>query len=85
MLMTVNFNKLRIYNHEFLSFERWYRGDLNKVLRQARDIKKILVRIRFVLTKDLLIALLVSSSASVYMSLKNLFKAASPSSFSSFS
>lgn len=39
----------------------------------------------WLLTKDLLIALLVSSSASPYMSLKNLFNAASPSSFSSFS
>lgn len=49
-------------------------------------IKWLLMRKRIaVLTKDLLIALLVSSSASWYMSLKNLFKAASPSSFSSFS
>lgn len=37
------------------------------------------------LTKDFLMALLVSSSASLYISWKNLFKAASPSSFSSFS
>jgi hypothetical protein len=36
-------------------------------------------------TKDLLMARLVSSSASLYISLKNLFNAASPSSFSSFS
>lgn len=38
-----------------------------------------------VLTNDFIMALLVSSSASLYMSLKNLFSAASPSSFSSFS
>ena len=37
------------------------------------------------LTKDFIMALLVSSSASLYMSLKNLLRAASPSSFSSFS
>ena len=37
------------------------------------------------LTNDFCMALLVSSSASLYMSRKNLFKAASPSSFSSFS
>jgi len=37
------------------------------------------------LTNDLLIALLVSSFASWYISQKNLFNAASPSSFSSFS
>nr|GMC98546.1 hypothetical protein Iba_chr05dCG17550 [Ipomoea batatas] len=37
------------------------------------------------LTNDFIIALLVSSSASLYMSRKNLFNAASPSSFSSFS
>lgn len=41
--------------------------------------------ISLVLTNDFIMALLVSSSASLYMSLKNLFRAASPSSFSSFS
>lgn len=52
---------------------------------KALPTNKFLVSWNLVLTNDFIMALLVSSSASLYMSLKNLFSAASPSSFSSFS
>lgn len=59
-----------------------FQGNLQDI---AKTFTKISNTRKEWLTKDFLMALLVSSSASLYISWKNLFKAASPSSFSSFS